>query len=95
MGEEFDLYSINAIRSMEIIDFNRGKKIGLVSDIKIDMDENKIVSLLLPVTRGTWFSKTEWLEIPWDRVVKVGEDIILVDINWIEAEEQNKNPKLY
>ena len=76
MGEEFDLYSINAIRSMEIIDFNRGKKIGLVSDIKIDMDENKIISLLLPVTRGTWFSKTEWLEIPWDRVVKVGEDII-------------------
>lgn len=95
MEEEFDLYSINAIRSMEIIDFNRGKKIGIVSDIKIDMDENKIVSLLLPVTRGTWFSKTEWLEIPWERVVKIGEDIILVDINWIEDETQNKNPRLY
>lgn len=95
MEEVFDMYSINAIRSMEIVDFNRGKKIGLVSDLKIDMDENKIVSLLLPVSRGTWFSKTEWLEIPWERVVKIGEDIILVDINWIEEETQNKNPKLY
>ena len=95
MEEEFDLYSINAIRSMEIVDFNRGKKVGLVQDIKIDMENSKIVSLLLPVTKGTWFSKTEWLEIPWERVVQVGEDIILVDINWMDESEVGKNTRLF
>ena len=45
--EEEMLHSINAMRTMEIIDINTGRKLGFIKDIKIDCNENKIVSIIL------------------------------------------------
>jgi YlmC/YmxH family sporulation protein len=63
---------------MEVIDINNGVKLGYIKDVKIDCEEHRIVSLILPIQKSSWFSKFEVLEIPWDRVKKVGVDIILV-----------------
>ncbi|WP_139906327.1 YlmC/YmxH family sporulation protein [Clostridium thermarum] len=73
------MYSINNLRVMEVIDINTGAKIGYIKDIKIDCDEYRIESLLLPMQKSSWFGKQNMLEIPWSKVKKVGIDVILVD----------------
>lgn len=73
------LHSLNAIRSMEIIDIRTGCKIGFVQDLVIDIESSKIVSIIIPSTGKNWFNKEEDIEIPWEKVVKAGMDVILVD----------------
>ena len=34
---------------------------------------------MLMHTKTSWFSKNNYIEIPWDKIVKIGIDVILVD----------------
>lgn len=77
---EESLNSINAMKMMEVVDINAGAKIGFIKDIKIDCDEHKVLSIILPGETKGWFSKTEDIEVPWNKIVKIGLDVILVDI---------------
>ena len=36
------------MRNMEVIDILTGTKIGYIKDFKIDCDDNRIISLILP-----------------------------------------------
>ena len=76
---ELELHSLNAMRNMEVIDVLTGTKIGFIKDFKIDCDENKIVSLILPGEIKTWFTKDDEKEILWRDIVKIGKDVILVN----------------
>jgi YlmC/YmxH family sporulation protein len=75
---EMSMYSINNLKSMEVIDINSGMRLGYIKDVKIDCEEHRIISLLLPIQKNSWFSKFEVLEISWNKVKKVGVDVILV-----------------
>jgi len=75
---ELELHSLNALRNMEVIDILTGTKIGFIKDLKIDCNENKIVSLILPTEIKTWFAKEEEKEILWKDIIKIGRDVILV-----------------
>ena len=74
------LFSLRELRSLEVIDINEGRKLGFIVDVKVDCDKYKVESLLLPVSKDSWFSKQEFIEIEWDNVKKVGMDCILVDL---------------
>lgn len=78
---ELELHSLNAMRNMEVIDILTGTKIGFIKDFKIDCDENKIISLILPGEIKSWFGKEEEKEILWKDIVKIGTDVILVNTN--------------
>ncbi|HEY5524321.1 MAG TPA: YlmC/YmxH family sporulation protein [Clostridium sp.] len=78
---EESLNSINAMRTMEVIDINSGSKVGHIKDIKIDCDEQKVLSILLPGEVKGWFSKSEDLEVKWCDIIKVGVDVILIDLS--------------
>lgn len=75
------LFSIQNLKTMEVIDVSSGARIGYIKDFKIDCENYKIISILLPSSIISWFGKNNDIEIPWDRVKKVGLDIILVDGN--------------
>lgn len=78
---EDSLYSLDNLRCMEVIDIKNGIRLGYIKDLKIDCSEYKIVALILPnqMQKPSWFSKSENIEIPWDKVVRIGIDVILVD----------------
>ncbi|MCM0648749.1 YlmC/YmxH family sporulation protein [Clostridium swellfunianum] len=79
MKMELSMYSIGNIRSMEVIDLSTGAKLGFIKDLKVDCDQYKILSILLPNQKISWFSKNDSIEIPWSKVTKIGIDVILVD----------------
>lgn len=76
---ETSMYAISNLRTMEVIDITTGAKLGYIKDFKIDCNEYKILSILLPNQRTSWFSKNDSIEIPWSKVVKIGIDVILID----------------
>ncbi|SHH16873.1 YlmC/YmxH family sporulation protein [Clostridium grantii] len=73
------MYSINRIKSMEVIDVSNGRKIGFVADLKIDIFNYRILSIIIPIQGSGWFNKQDVLEIPWEQIFKVGEDVLLVN----------------
>ena len=60
---ELELHSLNAMRSMEVIDIDTGSKMGFIKDFKIDCNTNKIISLILPGEIKSWFGKEEEIGI--------------------------------
>ena len=91
MEEDLILYSVNAIRSMDVVDVSTGSKLGYVRDYKIDLSTNRVVSLFLPSNSKGWFSREEDIEIPWEKVVKIGVDVLIVDASGIQLPtDENK-----
>lgn len=88
---EENLHSINSMKNMEIIDINNGRKIGFIIDIKIDCENDKVLSLVLPGESKGWFNKSEEIEIPWEKVKKIGDDVILVSIDEYNFGETDRN----
>lgn len=70
------------LRKMEVIDINTAEKLGMVSDIDVDIATGQIKSLVLPNKDVFLFSanKSRELTIPWSAVKAVGREHILVDI---------------
>ena len=83
---ETQMHSIGNLKAMEVIDINTGAKIGFIKDFRIDIEEFKIISIIIPSLKITWFNKNNFIEIPWEKVTKVGVDVILVDGNDILLE---------
>ncbi|MGH4051342.1 MAG: YlmC/YmxH family sporulation protein [Clostridium sp.] len=73
------MFAINNLRQMEIIDMNSGSKMGYIKDLKVDCDDYRIISIILPTHKSSWFNKNNSIEIPWEKVKKIGVDVILVD----------------
>ena len=68
---------LSELQQKEIINISNGKRIGIIVDVLIDTNGN-IQKLVLEEKRGRKFSKEEY-EILWSQIVKVGDDIILID----------------
>ncbi|WP_297435125.1 YlmC/YmxH family sporulation protein [uncultured Clostridium sp.] len=78
--EEERLFSLKDLKNLEVIDINEGRKLGYIIDVKVDCDNYKVLSVILPMEKTSWFGKQEVIEIDWDDVVKVGIECILVNI---------------
>ena len=70
---------LSELQQKEIINISNGKRIGIIIDVVVDTNGN-IQKLVLEEKRGRKFSKEEF-EILWSQIVKVGDDIILIDTN--------------
>lgn len=80
--EEFEdngLNSLSYLKSLEVIDIKDGRKLGFIKDFVLDIEESKVVAILLPAFGKGWFSKEDDIEIPWNKVIKTGIDVIMVD----------------
>lgn len=64
-------------REKEVIDIKEGKRLGFVSEIEFDVCDGRITAIIVENSCG--FGKGETVCIPWEKIEKIGEDIILVD----------------
>ena len=74
---------LSDLQSKNLVNMSDGKNIGNIIDVKIDERTWNIASLIIE-GRGTVFSflnKDMDLEVSWNDIKKIGEDVILVNIN--------------
>jgi YlmC/YmxH family sporulation protein len=77
------VYRSSDLRQKEVINISDGKRLGFVSDVEIDLEGGKIEGIVIPGSSRIFglLGKDSEFVIPWDRVKKIGEDIILVDMD--------------
>lgn len=69
----------------EIVNINNGARLGIVgeSDVTIDIESGTVVSIILPRRTNfvtMWMDKQQMI-IPWDSIRKIGEEVIIVEID--------------
>ena len=69
------------LRIREVIDLSDGRRLGAVTDLEIDAETGKIKALVVPGTSRwlVWFGKNDEIVIPWEKIKKIGLDVILVE----------------
>jgi sporulation protein, ylmC/ymxH family len=67
----------------QVVNIRCGDNIGCVADILVDTSTGCVSKLLVPKKNSflSCFTKREYYFINWCDIVKVGEDLILVDTN--------------
>ena len=68
---------LSELQLKEIINISNGKRVGIIVDVIVSND-GKIEKLILEEKRGRKFTKEEFI-VTWNQIIKVGDDIILVD----------------
>lgn len=69
-------------KQKEVINLNEGKILGFVIDVQADFVTGEINSIIVAKT-GKLFGNITGknnVTIPWDKIKKIGEDVILVEI---------------
>ena len=71
---------LSEIQDMDVINLVTGIKIGNIIDVKVNNETGKIDSLIVERKRvSKFFSSGEEIEIKWNQINKIGEDVILVE----------------
>lgn len=69
------------LRVKDVINICDCRKLGRIIDIVIDLKCGKIKGLILPGTRTfNIFKQPEDIYIPWKNIIRIGNDVILIEI---------------
>ena len=71
--------SYNELRKKEVVNTLDGKKLGRVCDLVFCYPENRILGFVVPGSRAFGFKREEYF-IDLKNIVKIGEDVILVNV---------------
>ncbi len=76
-----NLCCVGDFRDKEVVNICDGERLGYVIDVQFDVCDGRIISIVLPGDRGFFgFGRCNDILIPWDKIRRIGEDIILVEI---------------
>lgn len=70
------------MRIREVINIKDGRRLGVMADIEVDLDTGRVTAIIVPGAlkmMGILGREQDYV-IPWERIVKIGVDVILVDI---------------
>ncbi len=71
------------MKHKEVINTLDGSRLGYICDIELDWSQGKVEKVIIPGPSKIMglFGRNLEYAIPWDKIKKIGEDIILVEMN--------------
>ena len=77
---------ISELRLLDIVNIKDGRRLGPIKDLDLDLERGVVKGIVVPGPSRSWGffgggGKSEDIIIPWERVKKIGVDVILVDAN--------------
>jgi len=86
----------SSLRYKEVIDIHSGFRLGYVCDAEFDEKEGRLLSLITP-GRAKFFGllgREDDYILPWPCIVRLGSDIILVDVkeDFCRRKRQKRKP---
>ena len=69
------------LREKEVVNICDGRILGCVDDLEMDCNTGNILAVIIPAPGRwfNWFKGGEDIVIPWCRIQKIGDDVVLVD----------------
>lgn len=74
---------LSEIEEKDVINMVTGERIGFVSSLQIDVNSGQIRAVTVQPSGKmlNFFMKDDdSVYIPWDKIVKIGEDVIIVNV---------------
>lgn len=70
------------LKTRDVVNVSDGRRLGLIKDVDLDLEEGRIKALILPGNQRLLglLGRNEDVVVPWDQVKKLGVDVILVDL---------------
>ena len=81
--------SFSELRVKEVVNVQDGRKLGKVCDVVLCYPDNRWPGIVVPGGRGFLRRKNE-LFIELRNIVKIGEDVILVNVGYPRAQKCDK-----
>ena len=69
---------ISEFGEKEVINLIDGARLGCVTDVLFETDTGKIVAIIVPARKDSFFDRGREYEIPWCDIERVGYDFIFV-----------------
>ena len=90
------MVKISDLRMREVVNVLDGKKLGKIIDIELYLEGGRVIAFILPGRlRGfSIFAKREEIIIPWEKIVRIGRDVILVEVPMVSEMEQYRGTYL-
>ena len=82
--------SLSELRTKDVVNTLDGKRLGKVMDIEFDAAQGRVEAIVVP---GEWKVSSLirgercGIVIPWQRICKIGENVILVELEPGDLEE--------
>lgn len=83
-------FNFSELKAKEVVNTQDGKKLGKVCDIVLCYPENRWLGIVVPGGRGFAMKKNA-LFIDLRNIVKIGEDVILVDVGLPRGQKSGKH----
>lgn len=76
------LERVGDLQKKEVINLVNGKRLGFVYDVEIDTEKGTVIALIVPGQNRLFrlFWKCEEYVISFEQIKKIGDDIILVEL---------------
>jgi YlmC/YmxH family sporulation protein len=75
------MVKVSDLKTRDVINVPDGRKLGNIVDIDLDLEKGRVTAIVVPGPNRPFslFTRREDLVIPWERIVKIGHDVILVE----------------
>jgi len=77
------MLKISELRNREVVNVVDGKKLGTICDLDVDLENGRVTAIVVP-SGGRFcslFGGGKDYIIPWESIVKIGVDTILVELS--------------
>lgn len=82
-GERTMRCMFDELASKEVVNMNDGRRLGSIVDMELELTEGRVLNVIVPgpsrmmgLVRGD-----RDFSIPWERIVKIGDDVVLIDMD--------------
>ncbi|MEO2074966.1 MAG: YlmC/YmxH family sporulation protein [Bacillus sp. (in: firmicutes)] len=74
------MVKISEFQIKDVVNVSDGKRLGNIGDIEINLTTGKIEAVVISSGGRVlgFFGKDEDIVIPWQNIIKIGQDVILV-----------------
>jgi len=76
------MVKISDLRSREVINIVDGRRLGVICDLDLDLENGRVAAIIVPGSTGlfSFLGGGRDYVIPWENIVKIGVDTILVEV---------------
>lgn len=72
---------VSELRVLDVVNVLDGTRLGVISDLEVDLEAGRIQAIVVPGPRILGiFGRGHELVIPWEKIKKIGTDVILVEV---------------
>lgn len=84
-------YTFCELREKSVVNIADGRQLGRIVDIALHCS-GRVVGLIASGEKKMFknFAGTENVFIPWAKVIKIGDDVILIELNGVNSTEISK-----